>query len=139
MRTNISFDFAKSNLSRSEKRFLLLRFFRMLLHSITKTGVICIAPQELPLTAFTLPRLSTWIMAFITGSQSNPSAVVLTVSESTAFSALNTGEAPATKINNTTNLKILNIITWFVEPEPLLLNVLRLGFGSETERRIRIA
>ena len=57
---NISLDFATLKRSASVNLFLLLRFFRILLHSATMIGVICIAPQEFPLTARGFPLLSTY-------------------------------------------------------------------------------
>ena len=78
--TNISLDFVRLYLSFNVNCFFMLRLFRMLLHSFTKIGVICIAPQEFPFTALQFPSLSTWIIAFITGSQSKFFACAFVVS-----------------------------------------------------------
>src|SRR5574344_215798 len=76
MSWNISFDLAMLNLSDNLKRFLLLLSFKMLLHCATHIGVICITPTELPLRAFSLPLLSTCMIAFITEVQSYPFVAV---------------------------------------------------------------
>ena len=106
---NISFDLARLKRSRNEKRFLLLRFFNMLLHSATNIGVICMAPHELPLTAFTSPSLSTCIMASITGFQSKSGAFASTLSAATRFPALLWVHTPVKHNNNNTTLKIFII------------------------------
>lgn len=85
---NISFDFLRLYLSRSVNRFFMLRFFRMLLHSFTRIGVICIAPHEFPFTALQFPSLSTWIIAFITGSQSKLFVCAFAVSLPTGLLAV---------------------------------------------------
>lgn len=101
---NISFDFATLKRSDSLNLFLLFLLFRMLLHSLTRIGVICIAPHELPLTALGFPSLSTWIMASITGFQSNWGLWVSLFSAKAYKFAVNT--------NNNTNT-FLNILSIF--------------------------
>ena len=99
---NISFDFATLKRSDSLNLFLLFSFFRMLLHSFTNIGVICIAPHEFPLTAFGSPSLSTSIIASITGFQSNLELLA-------PLTSANAYEL-AVKINNDTNT-LFNILS----------------------------
>ena len=106
MSRNMAFDLPTLNLSASVYRLSEPLIRNMRLQSFTNTGVICIAPHELPFTAFAFPSLSTWIIASITGFQS-----ILLVFNGAPPAAVNTGNA-AHNNRNKNNLLVIKLINY---------------------------